>query len=127
MLFRIVTRETAKSKNVIHENLTYREMLIHFPRYREVYEFKMYQSENGSFWERNMHYIKGELVRFANGKLVKNDKQVMQQPYRVNVSTSDIFDKLRDAAPSHNENPFDLFYKIILSKYDLKVVHKEKQ
>ncbi|MBK3493915.1 hypothetical protein JFL43_03385 [Viridibacillus sp. YIM B01967] len=72
--------------------------------------------------------MNANMMVFAANKLVENNKTVKQPS--LNFSTSDIFDKSRDSAPSHKESPIDLFYKVIksydLSKPNLKVIHKDK-
>lgn len=109
--YRVVIKETKKSQNIIHENLTHSEMLQYYAKYHKdapekVYQLKIYRRENNSMWAVETIFENGEIVQFKD--LKKEDKTPIRKA-RYGLDESFDFNKLFktlfvDSAPSRRED-----------------------
>lgn len=81
--YRVVIKETPKSKSVIYENITYSEMLEYYVKYQKgatekVYQLKIYKrKDENSFWAVEVIFEYGEIIQAYD--LKKKDKPKVER------------------------------------------------
>lgn len=122
MIFRVAFKETPKSKYRIHENLSYTDMLKFFSIHKNVYEMKIYKSQDDSIWERDLFFINGKLAKDQSGS---STIRMETPPF----SIIELFEKLANVAPSRKENLDQLTQDILagedISKPKLRLIEKK--
>lgn len=118
-MFRVVYKETLKSKLEIKENLTMLQMGEYLNTKEDYYELKIYQFVNGMYTNP---------LSYKNGKLVKGEEEV--KPVQTPPSIGELFDTISKVPPSRQGNPIQLLYDLIagedITKPKLKAVDDPK-
>lgn len=94
-MFRVVYKNTSKSKLDIKEDLTMEQMGEYLVNKKDYYELKIYQLNSNSMYEKALSYKNGELIR------KKDSEKIIKNPP---ASIGKMFELLQQTPPSRQED-----------------------